>query len=154
MDALPSGVSHCGTQSLMGGGLSEALCGILVCRLPLAGLRAVLLWSCTASWGRLEPGTRGCVRWPRKGERRLEAPSVDPSPFREEVCRPHSSQELGGPVHSWPLLACCWVPVLPQEPVSQQPANPRELFRQKERSMSTTSISSAQPGETSLWVWP
>ncbi|XP_073095334.1 drebrin-like protein isoform X8 [Manis javanica] len=33
-----------------------------------------------------------------------------------------------------------------QEPVSQQPANPRELFRQKERSMSTTSISSAQPG--------
>ncbi|XP_036846848.1 drebrin-like protein isoform X12 [Manis javanica] len=32
-----------------------------------------------------------------------------------------------------------------QEPVSQQPANPRELFRQKERSMSTTSISSAQP---------
>ncbi|XP_057361270.1 drebrin-like protein isoform X12 [Manis pentadactyla] len=33
-----------------------------------------------------------------------------------------------------------------QEPVSQQPANPRELFRQKERSMSTTSISSTQPG--------
>uniref|UniRef100_A0A8C0TT41 Drebrin-like protein n=1 Tax=Canis lupus familiaris TaxID=9615 RepID=A0A8C0TT41_CANLF len=34
----------------------------------------------------------------------------------------------------------------PQEPVSQ-PAHPREIFKQKERAMSTTSISSPQPGK-------
>lgn len=38
-----------------------------------------------------------------------------------------------------------------QEPVSQ-PAHPREIFRQKERAMSTTSITSPQPGESFLWV--
>lgn len=32
--------------------------------------------------------------------------------------------------------------------------HPREIFKQKERAMSTTSVSSPQPGETSLWAWP
>ncbi|XP_057588962.1 vesicular, overexpressed in cancer, prosurvival protein 1 isoform X4 [Hippopotamus amphibius kiboko] len=33
------------------------------------------------------------------------------------------------------------------EPVCPQPAHPREIFKQKERAMSTTSISSPQPGK-------
>lgn len=43
-----------------------------------------------------------------------------------------------------------WAPVLPQEPVCQQSAHPREVFRQKERATSTTLVSSCQPGETFL----
>uniref|UniRef100_A0A8C3VM14 Drebrin like n=1 Tax=Catagonus wagneri TaxID=51154 RepID=A0A8C3VM14_9CETA len=34
-----------------------------------------------------------------------------------------------------------------QEPVCQPPAHPREIFKQKERAMSTTSIPSPQPGK-------
>ncbi|MBW01885.1 Drebrin-like protein, partial [Eschrichtius robustus] len=34
-----------------------------------------------------------------------------------------------------------------QEPVCPQPAHPREIFKQKERAVSTTSISSPQPGK-------
>uniref|UniRef100_A0A673T885 Drebrin-like protein n=1 Tax=Suricata suricatta TaxID=37032 RepID=A0A673T885_SURSU len=34
-----------------------------------------------------------------------------------------------------------------QEPGSQQPAHPRDIFKQKERALSTTSISSPQPGK-------
>ncbi|XP_012578426.1 PREDICTED: drebrin-like protein isoform X2 [Condylura cristata] len=34
-----------------------------------------------------------------------------------------------------------------QEPVCQQPAHPRDIFKQKERAMSTTSISNPQPGK-------
>lgn len=38
-----------------------------------------------------------------------------------------------------------------QEPI-RQTAHPREIFKQKERAVSTTSISSPQPGESSRWV--
>ncbi|XP_037362796.1 drebrin-like protein isoform X2 [Talpa occidentalis] len=34
-----------------------------------------------------------------------------------------------------------------QEPVCQQPAHPRDIFKQKERAMSTTSVSNPQPGK-------
>lgn len=36
-----------------------------------------------------------------------------------------------------------------QESAGQQAPHPREIFKQKERAMSTTSLSSSQPGETS-----
>lgn len=41
-----------------------------------------------------------------------------------------------------------------REPVCQQSAHPREVFKQKERALSATSVSSPQPGEMSLWDLP
>ena len=43
-------------------------------------------------------------------------------------------------------------PPTPQDPGSPQPAHPRDIFKQKERALSTTSISSPQPGKPTLWA--
>lgn len=55
-----------------------------------------------------------------------------------------------GQADELPSSCSCWAPVLPQEPVCQQSAHPREVFKQKERATSTTLVSSCQPGNTSL----
>ncbi|XP_068406341.1 drebrin-like protein isoform X2 [Eschrichtius robustus] len=70
--------------------------------------------------------------------------------LREAALREQRYQGQGGeagPQRKWEPREALSRNREEQEPVCPQPAHPREIFKQKERAVSTTSISSPQPGK-------
>ncbi|XP_031300876.2 drebrin-like protein isoform X1 [Camelus dromedarius] len=67
--------------------------------------------------------------------------------LREAALREQRYQEQAGPQRKSEQHEVASRSREEQEPVCQQPPHPREIFKQKERAMSTTSISSPQPGK-------